>query len=61
VDLFIKGQRVKRLVNDNKEAGRYSVVWDGKDGNNNAVASGLYLYKLESLGFTSSKKMILMK
>ncbi|MBI9032302.1 T9SS type A sorting domain-containing protein [bacterium] len=57
----IKGQRVKKLVNDNKEAGRYSVVWDGKDGNNNAVASGLYLYKLESLGFTSSKKMILMK
>ncbi len=57
----IKGQRVKRLVNDNKEAGRYSVVWDGKDGNNNAVASGLYLYKLESLGFTSTKKMILMK
>ena len=57
----IKGQIVRTLVNDNKEAGRYSAVWNGKDNNNKDVASGLYLYRIESLDFSATKKMMLMK
>ncbi len=47
IEIFnIKGQVVSTLVNQNKEAGYHSVVWNGKDSSGNLVSSGLYLYKL---------------
>ncbi|MBI9030811.1 T9SS type A sorting domain-containing protein [bacterium] len=62
VDIYnIKGQKVKSLVNDRFNAGRHSVVWNGKDDNNKQVASGIYLYKMRSGKYSSTKKMILMK
>ncbi len=42
----IKGQNVTTLVEQNKDAGYHSVVWNGKDSTGNQVSSGLYLYKL---------------
>ncbi len=62
IDIYnLKGQKVKELVNDNYSSGRYSVLWDGKDDNNKQVASGVYLYKMRSGKYSSTKKMILMK
>jgi flagellar hook assembly protein FlgD len=43
----IKGQKVKTLVNEVLPAGEHSVVWDGKNTNNKAVASGIYFYNLK--------------
>ncbi len=43
----IKGQKVKQLVNDQLSAGEHSIVWDGKDDNNQPVSSGIYFYKLK--------------
>ncbi|MDA3814446.1 MAG: T9SS type A sorting domain-containing protein, partial [Candidatus Cloacimonetes bacterium] len=40
----IKGQLVKTLVNNDLSAGEHSFIWNGKDGNGNQVASGIYLY-----------------
>ncbi len=57
----IKGQKVKTLVNDRLNAGRHSVVWNGKDESNKQVASGLYLYKISSGKYTNTQKMVLMK
>ena len=57
----LKGQKVKQLINEQLSAGLHSVVWDGKDKMGNSVSSGIYLYKLKSGKYTSSKKMILMK
>ncbi len=56
-----KGQLVKTLVNDQRVAGDYSVVWNGMDNNNNAVASGLYYSKMSAGKYSSTKKMIMMK
>jgi hypothetical protein len=57
----LKGQKVKTLVNDQLAAGLHSVTWNGKDSNNNNVASGVYFYKLSNAEQTETRKMILMK
>jgi hypothetical protein len=57
----IKGQRVKTLVSEDMDAGNHSLVWNGRDNNNNPVSSGVYFYKMVTGKYTSTKKMILMK
>ncbi|MGB5138296.1 MAG: FlgD immunoglobulin-like domain containing protein [Candidatus Zixiibacteriota bacterium] len=57
------GQEVRTLVNQPQLPGRQVAYWDGFDNSGNAVASGVYFYKLQISGadFIKSKKMILMK
>ncbi len=57
----IKGQLVRTLVNDVIAAGRQEVIWNGRDDENSIVSSGIYFYKLNAGGYTSTKKMILLK
>jgi flagellar hook assembly protein FlgD len=57
----LKGQLVRTLVNEIKTAGNYSVVWNGRDNNNQPVSSGVYFYKMNTGKYSSTKKMILMK
>ncbi len=57
----LKGQKIRTLINEILPAGSHSVIWNGKDDNGKPVASGVYLYKMRTGNYTSSKKMILMK
>lgn len=57
----IKGQKIKTLMNDEFEKGKHSVIWNGIDGNNKPVSSGIYLYRIKSRGLDQTKKMILIK
>lgn len=57
----VKGQKVKTLVQESKAAGDYSVVWNGVDENNRAMASGVYYFKMIAGKYSSTKKMMLMK
>jgi hypothetical protein len=50
------GQEIRVLVNEFKDAGFYSVDFNGT-----ALPSGLYFYKLETPYFNDVKKMILLK
>ena len=52
----ILGEEVKTIVNQEMNAGTYSVNFDGS-----ALSSGTYFYKLESNGFAVTKKMLLVK
>ncbi len=52
----ILGKEVANLVNENKEAGQYSVSFDAAN-----LPSGVYIYRIQSGDFVSSKKMILIK
>ncbi len=62
IDIYnIKGQRVARVTDGDYNAGRHSIVWDGKDSNGTQVSSGVYFYKMHSGTYTRSRKMILMK
>jgi hypothetical protein len=56
-----KGQLVKTLVSENKAAGSHRVIWDGRNDANRTVSSGLYFYRLDAPGFTSTRKMMLLK
>ncbi len=50
------GQKVADLLNEKLSAGTHRVKFDGSN-----LTSGIYFYKMQSAGFTSIKKMILMK
>ena len=58
----LKGQKVKTLVNEVLPAGKHSVIWDGRDYNQQPVVSGIYFYKLNMNGKTEAvKKCLLLK
>lgn len=57
----VLGQEMRSLMNEQKGAGSYEVIWDGKDDKGKEVASGIYFYQLKVGKFTQSKKMLLLK
>lgn len=57
----LTGREIRTLVSDRKEAGNYTVNWDGRNNNGNLVTSGIYVYQLKVDAFTQSKKMTLIK
>ncbi len=57
----ILGRKIKTLVNNVQTAGRYKVVWNGKNNFNQQVASGIYFYRMQGGNFATVKKMILLK
>jgi len=52
----ILGREVTTLVNEMKKPGIYTVNFNASD-----LASGIYIYRLQSDNFVSSKKMLLLK
>jgi hypothetical protein len=62
IEIFnVKGQLVKKLVNDVRAAGEHTVVWNGMDNNGRSVSSGIYYFKMNTGKYSSTKKMIMMK
>jgi len=55
------GQEVRTVVSGHFDTGKYTVDWDGKDRAGHSVASGVYIYRLESPGFRMSKKLLFIK
>lgn len=56
-----RGQLVKTLISENLQEGVHFTSWNGKDNSNRSVSSGIYFYKMDSKGYSSVNKMILMK
>ena len=52
----IAGQLVATLVNEQKNAGRYAVIWNAAN-----VSSGVYIYKIKAGNFSAVKKGIVLK
>ncbi len=57
----ILGQKVATLVNAQRDAGTHHVFWYGTDEGGQAVATGIYLYRLEAGNFKETKKMLFLK
>lgn len=57
----IAGQLVRTLVNEEKMAGKYQAIWDGRDKNYKQTAQGVYFYKLKSGNGQIIQKMVLIK
>lgn len=57
----LNGQLIKTLVDEEKDAGYYNVTWNGTDNRGSSVASGVYIYRIDSGEYHSTKKMIMLK
>ena len=57
----ILGQKVRTLIDKDQAVGCHSVFWDSKNSGGKEVASGIYLYRLQTNDFVDTKKMILLK
>ncbi|MFQ6615942.1 MAG: T9SS type A sorting domain-containing protein [Fidelibacterota bacterium] len=55
------GQKVTTLVNDFRSAGRHRVIWNGTTDLGTAVATGVYLYRIDAGDYSATKKMVLLK
>ncbi len=55
------GQHVVTLVNEVKDAGYYEVVWNGKNEAGVDVATGVYLYRIQSQTKSFTKRMVKIK
>ena len=53
----LQGQLVRTLVDEEKPAGSYSVMWNGTTYQGLKVSSGTYIYTLKVNGFENTKKM----
>ncbi|TET47521.1 T9SS type A sorting domain-containing protein [candidate division TA06 bacterium] len=57
----ITGRVVATLVEEVKDPGRYSAVWDGTSSGGSRVSSGIYFYRMEAGSFTSTRKITHLK
>jgi hypothetical protein len=58
----IRGQAVRSFDKERFIAGTNTIVWDGTDGFDRVLSSGIYLYRVRTdSGLDESKKMLLMK
>jgi len=57
----LRGRLVKTLVDGQRQAGPQSIVWNGRDARGAKVASGVYLYQLQSGEQVERRKMTLVK
>ncbi|MFQ5498101.1 MAG: choice-of-anchor B family protein [Candidatus Zixiibacteriota bacterium] len=55
------GQLVRTIVDVEQPAGRYSAEFDGTDAVGDAVASGVYFYRITAGEFVQTRKMLLIK
>ena len=55
------GHYVTTLIDEDKSAGTYSAVWDGRNNRGIMAASGLYFYKMVTTDYESVGKMTLLR
>lgn len=54
----VLGQAVRRLVDGKQTPEAYVVSWDGKDGAEHSLPSGVYFYRLEAGGQSQTRKLV---
>lgn len=57
----VNGRLIKTLVDEIRTAGRHTIEWNGLNNRNESVPSGVYFYRIDSSGFSATRKMILLR
>jgi hypothetical protein len=57
--LDVSGRLVRTLVDDHRDAGRYSTWWNGTNERGGPVSPGVYFYRMQAGPFTATRKMVL--
>jgi len=55
------GQEVRKLVDEPKAPGAYSVGWDGKDAEGRSVGTGVYFLRLRAGNFEAIERVVLIR
>lgn len=50
----ILGRRIRMLLSERKEVGRYNINWNGRDDSGNALSSGIYFARISQWGLCLS-------
>ncbi len=62
LDIYdVSGRHVSTLVNRRLEPGPHRVNWNGEDESGRAVASGVYLYRLQAGAHIATRRMLLLR
>lgn len=62
IDIYnTKGQLVRSFREYRDAAGYYQIIWDGKDRSGKTLPSGVYLCRMNSADFSSTRKVVLAK
>jgi PKD repeat protein len=62
IDLYdTKGNKIKKIADEEREADTHEYYWDGKDDSNNIVGSGLYFVHIEAGDYKKTKKIVVVK
>jgi FlgD Ig-like domain len=57
----VTGRLVRTIVDGERPSGSYRVDWDGRNGRGASMASGVYVYRLITRGFSTTKRTVLLK
>jgi hypothetical protein len=57
----LTGRAIRTLVEQHHAAGEHLAVWDGRDASGRPAAGGVYLYRIETVGFSQVRSMMLIK
>jgi hypothetical protein len=55
------GREIMSLMSGAQPAGRYTLEWNGRDGNGMTVPTGMYFVRMSSDEFNAARKIMLMK
>jgi flagellar hook assembly protein FlgD len=56
----VRGSLVRILVEEWREPGVYSELWDGRRDDGSELPSGVYIYRYEVGDFAATRKMVLL-
>jgi len=57
----LSGQEVRVLVDEHQGVGVQTTIWDGRDDSGKTVSSGVYFLRLQTGGYTVTKKLSVMR
>ena len=55
------GQVVASIVDGTRDAGAYTVRWDGRDEDGRSLATGVYIYRMQSGNDVETRKLLLLR
>ena len=54
----LKGQLIKKLIDNELKSGTHKIIWKGEDNKNKSVPSGVYFYKLKTNSYQKTGKLV---
>jgi len=57
----LSGRLVRTIVDEELDAGHYSIKWDGRNDRGRMVSSGVYFYRMKTGSFERTRKMVLIR